>query len=58
MKLAPRSDSVDEVQHELEERESDEETEGAAHRGEDPAHVKDSELGVYGYVAPLDLGVN
>ena len=49
---------MDEVQHELEERESDEETEGAAHRGEDPAHVKDSELGVYGYVAPLDLGVN
>ena len=51
----PRSNAIDEKQHELEEGEPDEETQGAANGGEDPAQVKDLVLRVNCYVAPLDL---
>ena len=48
-------DAVDEIEHELEEGEPDEETQGAAHSGQDPAQVKDLVLCVHCDVAPLDL---
>ena len=47
---------VDEVQNELEEGEADEEAEGAAHGGEDPAQVEHLVLGVHCDVAALNLG--
>ena len=50
-----RRDAVDEIEHELEEGEPDEETEGAAHGGQDPAQVEDLVLCVHRDVAPLDL---
>ena len=47
---------VYEVQNELEEGESDEEAEGAADGGEDPAEVEHLVLCVHRDVAALDLG--
>ena len=56
MKSDPRRNAIDEIQHELEEREPDEEAQRAAHGGEDPAHVEDLVLRVDRDGAPLDLG--